>query len=189
MIRHDILKSIAPVIADHLVVCNIGLPSQELFQIDDRPSNFYMLGTMGLSSSIGLGLALAQDRKVIAIDGDGSVLTNLATLATMANNAAGNFVLLIIDNGSYGSTGDQPTYAGLKTSLTEVAKACGCENVVECTDEETAGVLQEALDGDQMTVIVSKCESGNVEVPVIEMNPVLIRQRFMDEIESKAGEG
>ena len=112
MIRHDVLKAIAPVIADHLVVCNIGLPSQELFQIDDRPSNFYMLGTMGLSSSIGLGLALAQDRKVVAIDGDGSVLTNLATFATMANNAAGNFVLLIIDNGSYGSTGDQPTYAG-----------------------------------------------------------------------------
>ena len=186
MIRNDVLKSIAPVIADHLVVCNIGLPSQELFQIDDRASNFYMLGTMGLSSSIGLGLALAQDRKVVAIDGDGSVLTNLATLATMANNAAGNFVLLIIDNGSYGSTGDQPTYAGLKTSLTEVAKACGCENVVECSDEETAGVLQQALDGDRMTVIVSKCESGNVDVPVIEMNPVVIRQRFMDEIASKS---
>ena len=54
---------------------------------------------------------------MIAIDGDGSVLTNLATLATIANNVADNFVLLIVDNGSYGSTGDQPTYAGRKTSL------------------------------------------------------------------------
>ena len=63
MIRSDILKSIAPVIRDHLVVCNIGLPSQELFALDDQPGNFYMLGTMGLSSSIGLGLAIAQDKK------------------------------------------------------------------------------------------------------------------------------
>ena len=57
MIRSEVLRDIAPVISDHLVVCNIGLPSQELHMIDDRPSNFYMLGTMGLSSSIGLGLA------------------------------------------------------------------------------------------------------------------------------------
>jgi len=125
MIRSEVLREIAPVIRDHLVICNIGLPSQELHLIDDQPSNFYMLGTMGLSSSIGLGVALAQDKKVIAIDGDGSVLTNFGTLPTIANNVADNFILLIIDNGSYGSTGDQPTYAGKKTSLTSVAEACG----------------------------------------------------------------
>ena len=182
MIRSELTKSILPVIADHLVVCNIGLPSQELFMHDDRPSNFYMLGTMGLCSSIGLGLALAQGKKVVAIDGDGSVLTNLATLATMANNVADNFVLLIVDNGSYGSTGDQPTYAGGKTSLTAVATACGCEHVVECRAEDTAAALQAALDSDRMTVIVAKCESGNVPVPVIEMSPVTIRDRFMAEV-------
>ena len=55
MIRSEILKDIAPIIRDHLVVCNIGLPSQELHLIDDQPTNFYMLGTMGLSSSIGFG--------------------------------------------------------------------------------------------------------------------------------------
>lgn len=179
MIRSDILREIAPMISDHLVVCNIGLPSQELHLIDDQPTNFYMLGTMGLSSSIGLGLALAQDKKVISIDGDGSVLTNFGTLPTIANNVANNFILLIIDNGSYGSTGDQPTYAGKKTSLTAVATACGCENVVECSAEDTAKVLKEALDGNQMTIIVCKCESGNIKVPVITMDPVEIRSRFM----------
>ena len=69
MIRSELLKIIKPLITDQLVVCNIGLPSQELHLIDDQPSNFYMLGTMGLASSIGLGVALAQDKKVIAIDG------------------------------------------------------------------------------------------------------------------------
>lgn len=179
MIRSDVLKEIAPILRDQLVVCNIGLPSQELHLIDDQPTNFYMLGTMGLSSSIGLGLALSQDKTVISIDGDGSVLTNFGTLPTIANNVADNYILLIIDNGSYGSTGDQPTYAGQKTSLTAVAKACGCENVIECQAEDTAKVLQGAIDSKKMTVIVCKCESGNIKVPVITMDPVVIRDRFM----------
>jgi sulfopyruvate decarboxylase subunit beta len=185
MIRSEVLKSIIPVISDRLVVCNIGLPSQELHLLDDQPSNFYMLGTMGLASSIGLGLALAQRDKVIAIDGDGSVLTNFGTLPTIANNIADNFILLIIDNGSYGSTGDQPTYAGRKTSLAAVAEACGCENVIECQAEETAEVMQRALESNRMTIIVCKCESGNVKVPVIDMDPVVIKHRFMQEVQSR----
>jgi sulfopyruvate decarboxylase subunit beta len=185
MIRSEVLESLVPVISDHLVVCNIGLPSQELHLLDDQPSNFYMLGTMGLASSIGLGLALAQRDKVIAIDGDGSVLTNFGTLPTIANNVADNFILLIIDNGSYGSTGDQPTYAGRKTSLTAVAEACGCENVVECRAEDTAAALRQALDSDRMTIIVCKCESGNIKVPVIDMDPVVIKHRFMQEVRAR----
>ncbi len=184
MIRSDILRDIAPIIRDHLVVCNIGLPSQELHLTDDQPTNFYMLGTMGLASSIGLGLALAQGKKVISIDGDGSVLTNFGTLPTIANNVADNFILLIIDNGSYGSTGDQPTYAGKKTSLTAVATACGCENVVECSAEDTGKTVQAALDSNKMTIIVAKCESGNVKVPVITMDPVVIRDRFMKAVQA-----
>ena len=185
MIRSEILKELVPIISDHLVVCNIGLPSQELHLIDDQPSNFYMLGTMGLASSIGLGLALSQKEKVISIDGDGSVLTNLGTLLTIANNIANNFILLIIDNGSYGSTGDQPTYAGKKTSLSAVAKACGCENVIECKAEDTVVAVIDAIEGNQMTIIVCKCDSGNVKVPVITMDPVVIRDRFMKEVVSK----
>jgi len=142
MIRSEVLKQLIPVISDQFVVCNIGLPSQEMHMLDDQPTNFYMLGTMGLASSIGLGLALAQKQKVISIDGDGSVLTNLGTLPTIANNVADNFILLIIDNGSYGS-------------------------------------------GNKMTIIVSKCESGNVKVPVITMDPVVIRDRFMRELQAR----
>ena len=185
MIRSDIIKSLIPVISDELVVCNIGLPSQELHMMDDQPSNFYMLGTMGLSSSIGLGLALTQEAKVISIDGDGSILTNLGTLPTIANNPADNFILFIVDNGSYGSTGDQPTYAGQKTSLAAVASACGCENVVECQAEEAVEVMKSALASDKMTIIVCKCESGNIPVPVIELDAPVIKHRFMEEVKKK----
>jgi sulfopyruvate decarboxylase subunit beta len=91
-------------------------------------------------------------------------------------------ILLIIDNGSYGSTGDQPTYAGMNTSLTAVARACGCENVVECKAEDTAVEIENALNSNRMTIIVAKCESGNIPVDVIDMNPILIRERFMAEV-------
>ena len=112
------------------------------------------------------------------------MLTNLGTLPTIANNVADNFILLIIDNGSYGSTGDQPTYAGKKTSLTKVAEACGCENVIECQAEETADVMKQALDSNQMTIIVCKCESGNIPVPNITIDQVVIRDRFMKALEA-----
>ena len=115
MIRSEILKEIAPILRDQLVVCNIGIPSQELHTIDDQPTNFYMPGTMGLASTIGLGLALMQPEPAIVIGGHGSILTNLGTLPTIGNNPAGSYILLIIDNGSYGSTGDQLTYTGTKT--------------------------------------------------------------------------
>ena len=184
MIRSEILKEIAPILRDQLVVCNIGIPSQELHAIDDQPSNFYMLGTMGLASSIGLGLALAQPKPVIVIDGDGSVLTNLGTLPTIANNVADNFILMIIDNGSYGSTGDQPTYTGRKTSLAEMARGAGCENVVEVVDKDTGPALETALASGKMTVMVVKCDSGNAKMPVITMDPVVIRDRFMTAVAS-----
>lgn len=184
MIRSEILREIAPLLRDQLVICNIGLPSQELHMIDDQPSNFYMLGTMGLASSIGLGLALAQDKTVIAIDGDGSVLTNLGTLPTIANNVADNYILLIIDNGSYGSTGDQPTYAGKKTRLEAVATACGCDNVLTVQGKDLGPALQSAIAARKQTVIVCKCDSGNIKVPVITMDPVVIRDRFMKAVQA-----
>ncbi len=185
MIRSEIIKNLIPVISDELVVCNIGLPSQELHMMDDQPTNFYMLGTMGLSSSIGFGLALAQDAKVISIDGDGSILTHMGTLSTIANNVSDNFILFIVDNGSYGSTGDQPTYAGQKTSLAKVAEACGCENVIECQAEEAAAVLKNSLASNKMTIIVCKCESGNISVPVIEFDAPVIKHRFMEEVKKR----
>lgn len=179
MIRSEILKNIAPILRDQLVVCNIGIPSQELHAIDDQPTNFYMLGTMGLCSSIGLGLALAQPKTVISIDGDGSVLTNLGTLPTIGNNAPSNYILMIIDNGSYGSTGDQPTYTGKKTDLAGMARAAGCDTVIEVQDVDTGPALQAAIDSKKATVLVVKCDSGNAKMPVITLDPVVIKHRFM----------
>lgn len=86
---------------------------------------------------------------------------------------------MIIDNGSYGSTGDQPTYTSLKTDLAGMARSAGCENVIEVQDVDTGPALQAAIDGGQSTVMVVKCDSGNAKMPVITMDPIVIKDRFM----------
>ena len=183
MNRFDLLNLLQNTIQEELVVCNIGLPSQELYKINDRPNFFSMLGSMGLASSIGLGLSLAVNKNVISIDGDGSVLMNMNTLATIGNRAPANYTLLIIDNGSYGSTGDQKTFTNERTSLKAVATGAGCNNVIECSGEKTSENLQKALDDKNNSyVIISKIKSGNVPIKPIPLNAVTIRDRFRKEI-------
>jgi len=158
-----------------LVVGNIGFPSRELFAVGDRPANFYMLGSMGLASSIGLGLALARpDEKVIAIDGDGSVLMNLGSLATIADQEPDNYLLVVLDNGCYGSTGSQPTCTSRRADLVRFAEGAGVSEVrIAATPEEVrAGIAGKG-------VLVVKVEIGNADVPVIDLSPEEIIERFM----------
>ena len=158
-----------------LLISNIGFPSRELFSVKDRPENFYMLGSMGLASSIGLGLALARpERKVMVLDGDGSVLMNLGTLATIAHYAPENYQLVILDNCCYGSTGSQPTCTHLGTDLFALAKAAGVNNVRKVEREED---LPEALLG--QGVVIVRVEAGNAMVPIISLSPEEIIDQFM----------
>ncbi len=160
---------------DALIVCNIGYPSRELFAVHDRPENFYMLGSMGLASSIGLGLALARpERRVIVLDGDGSVLMNLGTLATIAHHGPENYLLVILDNCCYGSTGSQPTCTCLGSDLCAVSKAAGIKEALVVWHEAE---LKRALSGSG--VVVAKVESGNAKVPVISLSPEQIVERFV----------
>ena len=183
MNRHDLFKSIRSLLEDMLVICNIGMPSQELYSLGDANNFFYMLGSMGMCSSIGVGLSLGTNESVVAIDGDGSVLMNLGSLATIANHAPTNFILLIVDNGCYGSTGDQPTFSSKLTSLAGIAEAAGCPNVYECTGVKTAGILVQAKQQAGPHVIVSKIEPGNCKSQVIDLSPIWIRDRFRARIQ------
>jgi len=160
---------------DALLICNIGFPSRELYAINDRSQNFYMLGSMGLASSIGLGLALARpDRRVIVLDGDGAVLMNLGTLATIAHQAPENYLLVILDNCCYGSTGSQPTCTHLGTDLAAMAEAAGVEHVKKACDQE--GLIL-SLSG--QGVVLAEVEPGNADVPIIDLSPAEIVERFM----------
>jgi len=185
MRRYEVLQSIFDLIRNEIVVCNIGIPSQELYHIEDRDNFFYMLGSMGLCSSIALGISLGTQKNVLAIEGDGSIFMNLGSIVTIANNAPANFNMLIIDNGAYGSTGNQPTYTQGNTSIAEIAYGAGLRNIQQCEGEHTEKAIQNCLnDTLNPGLIVSKVAPGNAKVDPIPLNPVLIKHRFKKNLSS-----
>jgi sulfopyruvate decarboxylase subunit beta len=193
MKRFDGIKDIMEHVTDEIVVCNIGFPSKELYEIKDRPKNFYMLGSMGLASSIGLGLAISRenieniekdekdekDKKVIIFDGDGSVLMNMGSLVTIFSKNPKNLILVVFDNGCYGSTGNQATYAQ-NMDLLEVAKSIGFKNAYNYEDINFGDILKN--NQENSVFIHYKILPGNADAPIIDISPENIRDRFMKAI-------
>jgi thiamine pyrophosphate-dependent acetolactate synthase large subunit-like protein len=125
MTLRDALDRIVPHLGDAVRVHANGFLSRTAFGAGDTEGCFYMIGSMGLASSIGLGIALARrDRRVIVLDGDGNVLMNLGTLATIAAAAPPNLLHVCFDNSVHASTGGQPTVSD-RVALEEVARAAG----------------------------------------------------------------
>lgn len=183
MRRYEAIKMIVDYLTDEIVVCNIGHPSQELYQIKDRPQNFYMLGSMGLASSIGLGIALSQPKRVVVIEGEGSVLMNLGGLTTLGINQPENLCLFIIDNEAYGSTGFQPTFTSRGIDLSEIAKSCKITKTFSCKDEaEFTKVLNEKIGGTQgpFCVIIKTSKEMPDNLSIIPYSPGFIKNRIME---------
>ena len=138
----DALAILTPSLSDEVCVCSNGFMSRAVYGARDTDACFYMIGSMGLASSIGLGVAMSRpERRVLVLDGDGNVLMNLGTLATIAVAAPMNLLHVCFDNGVHASTGGQPTISD-RVSLDAVARAAGYRWVgrVETLDElrETA---------------------------------------------------
>jgi sulfopyruvate decarboxylase subunit beta len=181
MERIEALKQITNQLKDELVVCNIGFPSRELYHVKDNPQHFYMLGSMGMASSIGLGLAMAQERKVVVFDGDGSVLMNLGSLVTIFNQNPQNLILVVLDNECYGSTGNQCTYAST-TNLKKVAEGVGFKNTFLFNDSHDEIDFIPVLNSEGPVFVHFKVTAGNANVPVIPMEAEEIKERFMKEV-------
>lgn len=142
MTRYEAIKILASVADDNIIVSNLGIPSKELYEIKDRELNFYMTGSMGLVSSIGLGISLVQERHVYVIDGDGSLLMNPNALAGIAAYSPGNLTVVAIDNAACGSTGNQKTCTGSLIDLELLAKASG---IMDTQKAHTCDELRDAL--------------------------------------------
>jgi sulfopyruvate decarboxylase subunit beta len=129
MRRSEAIARILRSLDDELVVTANGWISREACQAHDRPENFYMLGSMGLASSIGLGVALTNpSRRVIVLDGDGNLMMHLGVLAMIADARPANLVHVVLDNEIYGSTGGQRSLSG-KVPLDALARAAGYAHV------------------------------------------------------------
>ena len=182
MRRYEAIQQIMEVITDEIVVCNLGHPSQELYAIKDRAENFYMLGSMGLASSIGLGLALSTEKKIVVIDGDGALLMNLGSLATIGATKPRNYLLIVIDNESYGSTGFQPGFTGTGLRLERIASLCGIQKSSYCDcREKVIPVLRTMLaENVGPACLVIRTEKGMPDnIGIIPHEALWLRDRFV----------
>ncbi len=148
-----------------VVVSNLGQASLDLQQIADRPLNCYTFGAMGQCSSIALGIALARpDVRVICLDGDGSLLMNLGSLCTIANQAPRNYALIIWDNEVHQTTGGQPTATAARSSLAGIARGAGIDKAIEVrTEDELRRAYDRVLGEDGPLVVCAKVIKGRAE--------------------------
>jgi thiamine pyrophosphate-dependent acetolactate synthase large subunit-like protein len=174
------MRRVRVALTDEPVIVSLGHPAYDLFAAGDRALNFYTWGSMGLTSTIALGLALARpDRRVIAIDGDGSLLMNLGSLATIGAIGPANLVVLVMDNGSYATTGGQATFTVKTADLEATGRALGIQNARTVTDP---GALDLVMDEARRAagpwlVVVKVSESAPTAKPPLDCG--YIRQRFM----------
>ena len=177
--RYEAIQAASQYLRGRIVICNLGIPSKELYALLDQSSNFYMLGSMGLVSSIGLGVSLCNSRDVVVLDGDGSLLMNPNVLCSISQLASNNLTILALDNGTYGSTGNQQT-ASQKLDLELLARGFGIENTCKAyAPDDIAASLQAQVCGPKFIHAILK--PGNADVPNVPCTAREIKERFMAE--------
>jgi thiamine pyrophosphate-dependent acetolactate synthase large subunit-like protein len=173
-------RLVAHLARDEAVIAGIGNANFDLYAAGHRPQNFYMLGSMGLTCPIALGVALAQpERGVIALEGDGSILMGLGCLATIANQKPRNLTIIIWDNGIYQITGKQAAATSGATDIVAVARGAGIAASEWVSDEaHFERLLDRRFDEGGPALLAVKIDDapGQGQTP---RDPTLIRSRFM----------
>jgi phosphonopyruvate decarboxylase len=188
--RLDALRAALGAVADAPVVHANGFICRESFSVEDRPQNFYMIGSMGLASAIGLGVALARpDLTTVVFDGDGNLLMNLGILPMIGGapvlgaGSAGdrrprNLVHVVFDNEVYGSTGNQVSPAR-HARLDALAAAAGYGSTAAVTGADALrDATAAAMRGGGPSFILAKVTPEEQPAPRIPYPPEEIRDRF-----------
>jgi sulfopyruvate decarboxylase subunit beta len=178
MRRLDALNAVYDRLADRVVVTIMGAIAAELQSIGHRPNFFYLQHAMGLASSMGLGIALAQPhRQVIVFDGDGSILMNLGGFTTLARYRPRNLVHVVFDNESLLSVGGFPTATSTGSDLAAIAAGAGVPRTATVTTlDDFTRAFDEALAARDLTTVVAKVEAVGPSAYVTDLS--LLENRF-----------
>ncbi len=184
MTRHQALAAVIEQTpeSDSIIVATTGFIGRELFAIDDRPNQLYMVGSMGCASSLGLGLSLnLAEKRILIADGDGAVLMRMGNLATVGAYGGKNFQHLVLDNGLHESTGGQSTVSN-GVSLAGVAGACGYREASEAVTKES---LEQFLQGRKGPALQQlRIKPGVAKgLPRPSLSPAEVKQRLMRHLE------
>jgi len=189
MTRRKAISEIINEIENEFVVSNIGHPSRELYRLKDRERNFYLTSCLGHSYTLALGLALSTEdinQKIICFEGDGGLLMNAGSLSILAHKKPKNLIVILLDNGVWGSTGNTETYALNDVNLSGVAQAYGfLESNIKIISEEEhlAKNMRIALKNDGPFLFHVIITDEYEKVPILPLSVVEIKERFMKSIE------
>jgi len=184
MKRFDCLRALVGVVDDALVVSSAGAMTLEWNSLHPSDGNF-RVRTLGLCSSIALGMALGLPRrKIIALDGDGSLLMNLCSLPTSARMGAKNLIHIVFDNEVYEASGKKPTATSAGTDLVGLARAAGIKNALWANSlEDFAKATATALAADELSFIGAKVTSERSDVAPYPIDEVENKYRFIRHVE------
>jgi len=173
---------------DLLVVPGLGSTTYDLAAAGDDDRNFYLWGAMGGAAMIGLGLALAQpDKRVAVITGDGEMLMGMGALATIGIQRPRNLAVIVFDNGVYGETGMQPSHTQSGVDLLAIAAACGIGPCLDVRDEaglrDLAARLKDLRETLFARVLIEASEPPRV---LPERDGVVLKERFRAAVGVKA---
>jgi len=182
LIRKEAVEIISKTLKNQLVVAANGYISRDLFEVSDKPSNFYMIGSMGLASSIGLGLALKNPKKKIFVfDGDGNILMNLGSLVTIGSLKPKNLVHVIYDNGMHESTGGQPTNSN-NVRIDLLGKIANYKVFCADSGKQLKLILKKIRNVTGPIMILIRIEKNSYVSKRINILPTSIKTRFMKAI-------
>lgn len=185
LIRREAVEIVAKSLTSKdIAVSANGFISRDLHEAKDRAVNFYMIGSMGLASSIGLGLAIKNSKRhVYVFDGDGNILMNLGSLVTIGSIKPKNLVHVVFDNSAHESTGGQPTNSTL-VKIDMLAKAANYKVFRADSKIKLESVLKKIKNMSGPIFLLVKIEKSKYVSRRIEMEPTLIKTRFMKAISS-----
>jgi thiamine pyrophosphate-dependent acetolactate synthase large subunit-like protein len=144
--RREAVKALLAERGDLLVISGLGSSSYDVFDAGEHAGNFYLWGAMGGAAMVGLGLALAQPKRPVAvITGDGEQLMGLGSLLTVAAKKPGNLSIIVLDNGHFGETGMQQSHSGLGAKLEVIAGGAGFTSVTEIGDLDTIATFRRKM--------------------------------------------
>ena len=183
MNRKEAIEFISERIDNSPIIAANGFISRDLFSSSEKKTNFYMIGSMGLASSIGLGIALKKPKKRIFIfDGDGNILMNLSSLVTIGSLQPKNLIHIIFDNNMHESTGGQPTYSN-QIDISKIAKTLGYTIFSVRTKKSLENTLEKIRNMKGPIMILVKIQQNEEKKSErVRISPIKIKERFMQNI-------
>jgi phosphonopyruvate decarboxylase len=177
--RRDALQAVqAAAGEDDILIATTGYTGRELFALDDKPNQLYMVGSMGCASTLGLGLAIAQpERRVFVLDGDGAALMRMGGMATVGYERPANLVHVLLDNGLHESTGGQFT-VGKSIDFCGVARSCGYQNISSVADPEKLQAVLGNVNSGVSFIHVPTLPGVPEDLPRPDVTPVEVARRL-----------